>query len=354
MAQAPVLAIGAPEQLHRPERSCVAVADPDHLRDFLTSAYETRMRLSRIDTVPRHGRPLMTHARTDVGSFALDEIHLACGVDVLSDPLNKVVAAAVVDGQLAGRCNGLTAGAAAGEATMAAQPDLPHYSHAEGLHSIVLLLDPALVAGIATGIPTGREPPPIRFSSFTPVDAAAGRRWQDTVAYVKDVVLGDDILATPLVLGSVGRLLAAVTLSTFPHAATPGSSPHDRNDHQPVLLRRAIEFIESNVIEDIGLVDIAEAVCVTPRALQYMFRRHLDTTPMQYLRRARLHHAHTDLLASDRRRETVAAISARWGFMHTSRFAVFYRQTYGQSPHVTLRSGRLSWANRHNGAGADQ
>jgi transcriptional regulator GlxA family with amidase domain len=157
---------------------------------------------------------------------------------------------------------------------------------------------------------------------------------------VKDVVLGDDILATPLVLGSVGRLLAAVTLSTFPHAATPDSTQHDRNDHQPVLLRRAIEFLESNVIEDIGLVDIAEAVCVTPRALQYMFRRHLDTTPMQYLRRVRLNHAHTDLLVNDRRCDTVAAISARWGFMHTGRFAVFYRQTYGQSPHVTLRNER--------------
>jgi transcriptional regulator GlxA family with amidase domain len=69
-----------------------------------------------------------------------------------------------------------------------------------------------------------------------------------------------------------------------------------------------------------------------------MFRRHLDTTPLQYLRRIRLHYAHHELLAADRRNDTVTAIAARWGFMHTSRFAVFYRQTYGRSPHVTLRS----------------
>jgi hypothetical protein len=34
--------------------------------------------------------------------------------------------------------------------------------------------------------------------------------------------------------------------------------------------------------------------------------------------------------------ERVRAIAARWGFMHTGRFAVFYRQTYGRSSQTTL------------------
>jgi AraC-like DNA-binding protein len=46
-------------------------------------------------------------------------------------------------------------------------------------------------------------------------------------------------------------------------------------------------------------------------------------------------------MAGDRRRDTVSAIAARWGFMHTGRFAILYRQTYGRSPHVTLWSGQL-------------
>src|ERR1700720_1487345 len=33
---------------------------------------------------------------------------------------------------------------------------------------------------------------------------------------------------------------------------------------------------------------------------------------------------------------TVSEIAQRWGFAHTGRFAVLYRQTYGQSPHATL------------------
>jgi transcriptional regulator GlxA family with amidase domain len=100
----------------------------------------------------------------------------------------------------------------------------------------------------------------------------------------------------------------------------------------------AIEFIDANAENDISLADVGEAVHVTPRAVQYMFRRNLDMTPMQYLRRLRLHHAHQELVAGDRMRETVTEIAARWGFMHTGRFAVLYRETYGQSPHTTLRS----------------
>ena len=94
---------------------------------------------------------------------------------------------------------------------------------------------------------------------------------------------------------------------------------------------------DAHAANDISLADIAEAVHVTPRAVQYMFRRHLETTPLQYLRRVRLHHAHQELRGTDRMQETVTAIAARWGFVHTGRFAVLYRQTYGQSPHTTLR-----------------
>jgi AraC-like DNA-binding protein len=237
--------------------------------------------------------------------------------------------------RFASHCDGIAGGATPGEVTLQSQPDLPYQVELQNLHQTVVLIDPALVASVATGVPAGQAPLPVRFSSFAPVDAAAAQRWTDTVSYVKDVVLADDALATPLVLGPVSRLLAAVTLSTFPNTAIADATPHDRKDHRPVLLRRAVEFI-ANVSEDIGIADIAAAVDVTPRAVQYMFRRHLDTMPLHYLRRLRLRYAHQELLEADRTQDTVAAIAARWGFTHTGRFAVLYRQTYGQSPHTKM------------------
>ncbi|WP_156748004.1 helix-turn-helix transcriptional regulator, partial [Mycobacterium sp. E3198] len=88
---------------------------------------------------------------------------------------------------------------------------------------------------------------------------------------------------------------------------------------------------------DIGIGDIAGATYVTPRAIQLMFRRQLDTTPTEYVRRVRLHRAHDELIAAEPSSSTVTEIAQRWGFAHTGRFAVLYRQTYGQSPHATLK-----------------
>jgi transcriptional regulator GlxA family with amidase domain len=156
-------------------------------------------------------------------------------------------------------------------------------------------------------------------------------------AYVADVVLADEDLATPLVVAAAGRLLAATALAVFPVATLPSADVRERAGHQPAILRRAIDHIEAHAAEDIGVSDIARAVYVTPRALQYAFRRYLDTTPMAYLRLVRLDQVHRELLTSSRATTSVAATAARWGFAHAGRFAVLYRQTYGRSPHVTLR-----------------
>jgi transcriptional regulator GlxA family with amidase domain len=114
--------------------------------------------------------------------------------------------------------------------------------------------------------------------------------------------------------------------------------PSHPTDALPALLRRAIVFIDENAHTAIGLTEIAAAIHVTPRAVQYMFSRHLGTTPLTYLRRVRLYHAHRDLAAADPMTDTVTAIAARWGWAHPGRFSVIYKSTYGQSPSSTLRT----------------
>ena len=301
------------------------------MRHFLEAAYGVELRLKAQLDAP------MTHVRTDIGLFAIEEIHLPGELEASPDPINKVAAVWATAGKVRGHSGRLSSEATPGEITLTTQPDLPHNVHTQDLRVISLLMDPSLVAGVGMGLSNGQAPPPIRFRSFRPVDVPSGRLWKDTVSYVKNSVLANDTMATPLVLGHASRLLAAVTLSTFPNTVTVDPTPYDYTDHKPVLLARAIEFIDAHAANDISLADIAEAVHVTPRAVQYMFRRHLETTPLQYLRRVRLHHAHQELRGTDRMQETVTAIAARWGFVHTGRFAVLYRQTYGQSPHTTLR-----------------
>ena len=323
-------------QFFRPERSEAQISDIADADEFLEDAYGVSLRLSRRLSGHREG-PLVCHTRVSVGPLTIDDVYSAGQLDARPDPLGRVVVTWPSSGHVAASCDGLHSEASAGDVALLTQPHLPYRASSEDLRATAVLLDPALVASVATGLPVSQAPLPIRFSNFEPVDAAAARLWKRTVTYIKETVLSDDLLATPLVVGNASRLLAAVTLRTFANCASTESTPRDHSDHKPVLLRRAMEFIDANVASDIGLAEIAESVHVTPRAVQYLFRRHLETTPLQYLRRLRLHHAHQDLMSSDRESSTVTEIAARWGFAHTGRFAVLYRQTYGQSPHSTLR-----------------
>ena len=144
-------------------------------------------------------------------------------------------------------------------------------------------------------------------------------------------------MATPLGARTLQPSACRGHLGDLPQHDRARAGAHDHTDSGPALLRRATAYIEANAGNDIALTDIAEAVHVTPRAVQYMFRRHLNMTPLQYLRRIRLDLAHRDLEVASHPDQTVTQIAARWGFMHTGRFAVLYRQTFGRSPHETLR-----------------
>jgi transcriptional regulator GlxA family with amidase domain len=111
----------------------------------------------------------------------------------------------------------------------------------------------------------------------------------------------------------------------------------DTSTTKPAMLRQAIAFIHENAHRDITLSDIAAAVNVTPRSVQYTFRRHVGSTPLEYLRCLRLNRAHRELQAADPSVDTVMAIAGRWGFGHAGRFSSMYKRRFGTSPSSTLR-----------------
>jgi AraC-like DNA-binding protein len=175
-----------------------------------------------------------------------------------------------------------------------------------------------------------------QFLADDPVPGCAGQ-WRQAVRFVGDMLTNPSAPATPLMIGAAGRLLAATVLALFPNRAVTGATGRDRRDAHPDTLRRAVTYIEANPDLDITVADIAHAAHVTPRTVQIAFRRHLDTTPMAYLRRVRLDRAHADLLAAvPGDGATVAGVAARWGYGQPGRFAGDYRAAYGRLPSRTL------------------
>ena len=95
--------------------------------------------------------------------------------------------------------------------------------------------------------------------------------------------------------------------------------------------------MEADPTRNLTLTDMARIAAVSVRTLQELYRRHLDTTPTEHLRRTRLARAHQQLRASDPTETTVSAVARRLGFVHFGRFAGAYRARYDEPPSATLR-----------------
>ena len=106
----------------------------------------------------------------------------------------------------------------------------------------------------------------------------------------------------------------------------------------PNALRRAVAHMEAHAGEPIRLRDMAQAAGTNSRSVHHAVARHLDASPMSYLRRFRLEQAHRDLqLADPGACDTVSAIAKRWGFAKAGQFASSYSRRYGVLPGHTLR-----------------
>ncbi|TXS49942.1 AraC family transcriptional regulator [Streptomyces sp. t39] len=303
----------------------------DATEDFLSRAY-TPMRIG--------GRPQETGARIDrvsAGGLTVDKLDFDYAMSYDAGALEKVCLITLHRGVVLDSTDGRHDLYGPGDTFMVALPDRPYTGELRAARYTITMFDTAVLDEVAgTG---GRDGAPVRFTGQRPLDAAAGRRLGRTVAFLRDTVLGGQTPAEELVVSTALRHLAAVALATLPTDLTDDEPrPADSRDAGTATLRRAMAFIEENAHRAIGLADIAAAVRVTPRAVQYAFRRHASTTPLGHLRRMRLAHAHADLKRSGDDGATVLDIATRWGFAHQGRFAAAYRDVYGVSPSETLRT----------------
>jgi AraC-like DNA-binding protein len=197
------------------------------------------------------------------------------------------------------------------------------------------VIRPALLSEVTAGAAATLPPLP----ATAPSDDAA-QAWSRAYHHIRKTVTSDGPIPAAVVVDALERLLVATTLALW--SRTDGDMPaivRSERDGYSETLRRAIAFIESSPAADICIDDIADAACVTVRAVQLAFRRQLNTTPMAYLRDVRLACAHAELQSGDAK-ETVGSIAKRWGFGNAGRFAAAYRATYGHPPLTTLRNLR--------------
>jgi AraC-like DNA-binding protein len=188
------------------------------------------------------------------------------------------------------------------------------------------------------GLPAAR----LRFEAMAPVSTATARTFTATAEFIYGQLVTSGATAIhSLIVPELTRMAAAVFLHTFPNTTMtlhylpgPGWVPS-------AAVHRAAAFIDEHASQPVTVAQIAAAAGVTPRALQYAFRRHHGTTPTGYLRQARLERAHRELRsAQSGDGVTVADVARKWGWAGRTQFTAAYRQRFGTPPSSTLRSGR--------------
>jgi AraC-like DNA-binding protein len=182
--------------------------------------------------------------------------------------------------------------------------------------------------------PSHPDQPEATPACLAPRSEAASDMLKRTIAYANDIVNTGDEVATEVMSDVLAEVLRAAVRAGF--VPQPGQDGAGIRSGHPAALQQAVEYIEANAARRVTIADLAAEIYATPRTVQYLFRRHLGTTPTAYLRRVRLSKARQELLTGNRTVTTVTATATRWGFAHTGRFAVLYREIYGESPHQTL------------------
>lgn len=121
----------------------------------------------------------------------------------------------------------------------------------------------------------------------------------------------------------------------------------DRTDHASTIprrannrlriVKRAIDFMQANLHNEVGVPEICAAAYASRRTLQYCFEEFMHTTPQAYLRALRLNEARRALkLHAD---QPITGVASMLGFSSASHFTRHYKLMFDELPSETLKLG---------------
>ncbi len=108
----------------------------------------------------------------------------------------------------------------------------------------------------------------------------------------------------------------------------------------PNDVKKAIDLVRGNLARRWTVDDLARLCDVRRRTMERHFRRFAGCTPLEFLRTARLDQARRRLIAAAPG-ASVTSVATQCGLTHLGRFAVTYRERFGESPSDTLRYRRI-------------
>jgi AraC-like DNA-binding protein len=182
------------------------------------------------------------------------------------------------------------------------------------------------------------EPPerPVNFAAGMDLTSGYGRSLARYILMaVMDLERTGSVLWNRLTANAFEQFITTALLLSHPHNYTDALQRLAR-PMVPRDVKRAVEFMRSNLDTPITLADIVAVSGVPGRTLFKHFKDWKGVAPMQHLRDIRLAKVREVLVRADPE-ESVTAIAMASGFTHMGRFSVEYKHRFGESPSQTLR-----------------
>jgi AraC-like DNA-binding protein len=142
------------------------------------------------------------------------------------------------------------------------------------------------------------------------------------------------LLGSPVAVDSFRNELLAAAKDLFTRCQHSASRHFVRWHFQT---KSTVELAMTHPDQSLSISDLARQDGVPERTLRTAFQRCYGLSPVEYLRIHRLHQARRLLLGSCPDETTVTQIGFGLGFWDLGRFAVAYRQLFGERPSETLR-----------------
>jgi AraC-like DNA-binding protein len=108
------------------------------------------------------------------------------------------------------------------------------------------------------------------------------------------------------------------------------------------LARDVDAYLEARKGDTVYLSDLCSVTGVSERTLRTIFQQTYGMSPVRYLKVRRMHQVRRALRRADADQNTVQSVANRFGIWHLGRFAVEYRNLFGESPLETLKAVRLN------------
>ena len=198
-------------------------------------------------------------------------------------------------------------------------------------HNVALLIKPEILLR-ALGRPAYElliRDPSIQ---FTP--AAGARLVAAITGTIRNYAKRPELLKDLTEVSALESTLLDILISCLEH-----SSIEDQFHCSPTrrkYVRSAIDLVEGFDASPTAL-ELARAVGVSQRTLNYAFREVLGVTPIRYLQLHRLNAAHRQLCKNGPRSASVTDIALKYGFGHAGRFSILHKQMFNEKPSMTLR-----------------